>query len=101
MSAARQNGLAKTLRERVGVRPAEMLRPAQANARKPVPGPPRAVALQNTVELSRGRGSFASAASQGLAAKRPVEFRAFRAFHNVTNCFTQRIDLALGVELRV
>src|SRR5216683_8207541 len=78
-----------------------MLRAAQADAHKPVARPARSIAFQNTVELSRGRESFIAAASQGLAAKRPVEFRTFGAFFDAANGLAQRIDFALGVELGI
>src|SRR5260370_17012868 len=79
-AVAREDGLAKTLRESVGIRPAEMLCPAQADAHKPVAGPACAIALQHAVELSGGRGSFIAAASQRLAAKSPLEFPPLGAF---------------------
>src|SRR5260370_12960374 len=75
-AAARKDRLAKTLRESVGIRPAEMLRAAQADAYEPVARPARSIAFQNTVELCRRRGSFIAASPQRLAANRLVEFGA-------------------------
>src|SRR6266436_9367547 len=66
-AAARKNGFAKTFRERVSIRPAQMLRPAQADTREPIPGPACAIAFQNAVELSGGRCRFVAAASKRLA----------------------------------
>src|SRR5260370_774486 len=67
-AAARKNGFAETLRERVSVRPAQMLRPAQANAREPIPCPACAIAFQNAVEFSGRRCRFVATASERLAA---------------------------------
>src|SRR5712692_11407520 len=100
-AAARKNGFSEAFRERISIWPAQVLSATQANASKPVPGPARAIALQNPVEFSGRRCRFVAAASERLAAKRLIEFGTFGAFFDAANRFAQRLDFALGLEFRI
>src|SRR5712692_8253317 len=100
-AAARKNGFSEAFRERISIWPAQVLSATQANASKPVPGPARAIALQNPVEFSGRRCRFVAAASERLAAKRLIEFGAFGAPLHIANCFAQRLHFALGIKFGI
>ena len=69
-SAAREHGFAEALRERVGIRPAQMLRTLQPDAHQPIARPASAIALQHAFEfLAWNLRRFIAAAAQRLAAQ--------------------------------
>ena len=86
-----EHRFAKTFCERVGIGPAQVLRPAHSHAHQPVSNPARPIAFQHSVEFRHRRRRFIAAASERLTPKGLRKLGAFGARLDMTNHLAQEI----------
>ncbi len=95
----REDGFAKTFRERIRIGPAQMLCALHAGADKAIADPTGAIAFGNRVKFTWSDFRRIACTAKGLAAKGFRQFRTFRPLLDALNHFTERSDFLFGIEI--